>query len=613
MSKFLNSILGRYTDDDGLDFSNIVQDAGIAATAYGILNPNNSEGLGNFFGTGGQQQPVGYMGGIPNYTATQGLAPNAFTQNTTNPAGVVASRRPGSMGRRYFDDLTYTQSEAEPTMGMTQEDVTAQAAQVTANEELLDSLITGAANTRIASTGNRQDNEAGYVNFDDFDITGGASTDTIATDTTATDTTIPDTNADDNAAFNSFLSGFRGRDLVEADVGTMLSSGYSIAEIASGLGLGTTTLQDYVNHYTNTTATDTTIPDTTATTGTTGTTFPEGTDGNGVVSNSVLDGFGEVVNTTGTGQLTSAQLKQAVLDGTMDYSTAYGLLGIADAPNPFGFTEDEKLTLGISESQRTGQGYKYNSATGSTDLYNYDTGTFTDTTATDTTATNTTATNTTSPLTAEETLLAYNSDYTANADGTFTGPSGYVFDYIDDTLVNLGLSSDYTAGSTTGPAPAKPLPDGVTLTSSPFSNIEADGDYTPAEAQAAAQLINQNPNFLGEATRYFGMTEKQVQDIVNSLYPNTFAQGGAVGGQGYYLGGTTDGMADQIPATIDNAQPAALSDGEFVIPADVVSHLGNGNSDAGAQNLYSMMDRIREDRTGNPKQGRQIDPNKYLA
>ena len=95
------------------------------------------------------------------------------------------------------------------------------------------------------------------------------------------------------------------------------------------------------------------------------------------------------------------------------------------------------------------------------------------------------------------------------------------------------------------------------------------------------------------------------------------AQGGiasvAPQGQGYYLGGPTDGMADQIPATIDNRQPAALSDGEFVIPADVVSHLGNGNSDSGAQNLYSMMERIRKDRTGNPNQGRQIDPNKYLA
>lgn len=83
--------------------------------------------------------------------------------------------------------------------------------------------------------------------------------------------------------------------------------------------------------------------------------------------------------------------------------------------------------------------------------------------------------------------------------------------------------------------------------------------------------------------------------------------------QGYYLGGPTDGMADQVPAMIGNAQPAALSDGEFVIPADVVSHLGNGNSDAGAEELFAMMERVRKARTGNPKQGKEINPNKYLV
>ena len=81
-----------------------------------------------------------------------------------------------------------------------------------------------------------------------------------------------------------------------------------------------------------------------------------------------------------------------------------------------------------------------------------------------------------------------------------------------------------------------------------------------------------------------------------------------MGTQGYYLGGPTDGMADQVPAIIDGMQPAALSDGEFVVPADVVSHLGNGNSDAGAQQLYSMMDRVRQTRTGTTKQGPEINP-----
>ena len=96
------------------------------------------------------------------------------------------------------------------------------------------------------------------------------------------------------------------------------------------------------------------------------------------------------------------------------------------------------------------------------------------------------------------------------------------------------------------------------------------------------------------------------------------AAGGGVGSldmttkQPFYLGGVTDGMADKIPAHIDNKRPAALSDGEFVIPADVVSHLGNGNSNAGAKRLYEMMDNIREARTGNKNQGIQINPNKFM-
>ena len=94
----------------------------------------------------------------------------------------------------------------------------------------------------------------------------------------------------------------------------------------------------------------------------------------------------------------------------------------------------------------------------------------------------------------------------------------------------------------------------------------------------------------------------------------TAAQGGLMSlpqSKGYYLGGPTDGMADKVPARIDGAQEAALSDGEFVLPADIVSHLGNGNSQAGAQVLYDMMERVRKARTGRPEQGRQINPNKY--
>ena len=88
-----------------------------------------------------------------------------------------------------------------------------------------------------------------------------------------------------------------------------------------------------------------------------------------------------------------------------------------------------------------------------------------------------------------------------------------------------------------------------------------------------------------------------------------FAKGGLMG---MYLGGPTDGMADNIPARIAGGQEARLSDGEFVLPADVVSHLGNGNSDAGAKVLHGMMNKIRKARTGTTRQGKRINPNKLI-
>lgn len=97
-----------------------------------------------------------------------------------------------------------------------------------------------------------------------------------------------------------------------------------------------------------------------------------------------------------------------------------------------------------------------------------------------------------------------------------------------------------------------------------------------------------------------------------------YANGGGISTLGSYsdggrlLKGPGDGMSDNIPATIGQKQPAALADGEFVVPADVVSHLGNGSTDAGAKQLYKMMDKIRHARTGNRKQGKQINPDKFL-
>jgi hypothetical protein len=96
---------------------------------------------------------------------------------------------------------------------------------------------------------------------------------------------------------------------------------------------------------------------------------------------------------------------------------------------------------------------------------------------------------------------------------------------------------------------------------------------------------------------------------VSARYSKKFAEGGM---PPRFLSGGGDGMSDSIKATINDKQEARLADGEFVIPADVVSHLGNGSSKAGAKRLYSMMDKVRLARTGNKKQGKEINPMKYM-
>jgi len=114
---------------------------------------------------------------------------------------------------------------------------------------------------------------------------------------------------------------------------------------------------------------------------------------------------------------------------------------------------------------------------------------------------------------------------------------------------------------------------------------------------------------------------------INALNPNMTSLGelpviaGAKGGiaslggysdGGRMLRGPGDGMSDSIPGVIGSKQPARLADGEFVVPADVVSHLGNGSTDAGARKLYAMMDKIRRARTGKKKQAPAVKTSRYM-
>jgi hypothetical protein len=140
-----------------------------------------------------------------------------------------------------------------------------------------------------------------------------------------------------------------------------------------------------------------------------------------------------------------------------------------------------------------------------------------------------------------------------------------------------------------------------------FTDTQFNGGNAAEQATGLAALNLANP---ARQTRQYGPP------------PATAKRGGSVkamqeGGiaeleEGRPLAGKTDGMADEIPAVIEGEQPAALSDGEFVIPADVVSGLGNGNTDAGVKVLEDMMDRIRKARTGREAQAKEINPEEFL-
>jgi hypothetical protein len=140
---------------------------------------------------------------------------------------------------------------------------------------------------------------------------------------------------------------------------------------------------------------------------------------------------------------------------------------------------------------------------------------------------------------------------------------------------------------------------------------ELGGDYSAMGMDQG----NLQKGLFGMGYAFGGMPNLALSRLSQPAF-NEGAVGGmqqfAEGGTPRFLSGGGDGMSDSIPATINDKQPARLADGEFVIPADVVSHLGNGSSKAGAKQLYSMMDKIRKARTGNSKQGKQINPRKYL-
>jgi hypothetical protein len=132
-----------------------------------------------------------------------------------------------------------------------------------------------------------------------------------------------------------------------------------------------------------------------------------------------------------------------------------------------------------------------------------------------------------------------------------------------------------------GPAPAQPA-----MAAQPAYVPPAIPEYQSPEDQLGLNA-------------FYGMMN---QNLGNMAQAQGFAAGGGISHLGDYsdggrlLKGPGDGVSDSIPAVIGKRQPARLADGEFVIPARIVSELGNGSTEAGARKLYAMMDRVQNAR-----------------
>ena len=140
--------------------------------------------------------------------------------------------------------------------------------------------------------------------------------------------------------------------------------------------------------------------------------------------------------------------------------------------------------------------------------------------------------------------------------------------------------------------------------------LESTGRYDAVPSASDSGSFNSFPEIIAQAL-------KQGPYLTMDVQP-AYATGGGISTLGSYsdggrlLKGPGDGMSDSIPAKIGKKQEARLAEGEFVVPADVVSGLGNGSTDAGAKHLYKMMDKVRHARTGRKAQGKQIKAEKYL-
>jgi len=201
---------------------------------------------------------------------------------------------------------------------------------------------------------------------------------------------------------------------------------------------------------------------------------------------------------------------------------------------------------------------------------------------------------------------------------TFTLPASTVDTMVKTGVLNTGSSGYNTAtgGTDTKPGGSGPSTTNTsttpsTKTSTTPTNQPAAKDSTSSILALLALMALMDKGGSGGSNMSIPLFNAQRGVIPGSVTYTKAAGGGMMGGGissldghlggysdgGRLLKGPGDGVSDDIPATIGGKEPARLADGEFVVPARIVSELGNGSTDAGARKLYAMMDRVQKDRS----------------
>ena len=200
----------------------------------------------------------------------------------------------------------------------------------------------------------------------------------------------------------------------------------------------------------------------------------------------------------------------------------------------------------------------------------------------------------------------------------------------DKVWSNIKANPLTTAGATMVGAAGMMQPSAQTQNQAAPSNNQPAFNYTkaaPLNRQYNPAPSNYNPGVDPEWQYYTPNVMKSGGAValakggIAGLQDNPVMQSGGYAPEnngpanvpGALLPGDSGGMDDQITAKADGSQDVLLSDGEFIIPADVVAHLGDGNSKAGARRLEQMMDQIRQQKTGKQEQPGKLRLNKVMV